>query len=111
MSCDLMIRFKLREVANSPPTSDLNYLTAMIMGYAALALSLGRGRRCRRTFRAFIRLRAGGERPNCFDNESPATTFLSVTVFPCSVTGSPPGTGEAPDGGYAGASSQHSPAH
>ena len=34
----------------------------MIMAYAALALSLGRGRRCRRTFRAYIRLRAGGER-------------------------------------------------
>ena len=67
MSCDLTIRFKLRDVAaHSPPTSDLNYLTAMIMAYAALALSLGRGRRCRRTFRAFIRLRAGGERPNGF---------------------------------------------
>ena len=31
------------------------------------------------------------------DNESTAITFSSVTVFPCAVTGSPPGTGEAPD--------------
>jgi hypothetical protein len=31
------------------------------------------------------------------DNESTAIIFSSVTVFPCAVTGSPLGTGEAPD--------------
>jgi hypothetical protein len=31
------------------------------------------------------------------DNESTAITFSSVTVFPCAVSGPPPGTGEAPD--------------
>ena len=31
------------------------------------------------------------------DNESTATIFCSVAVFPCAVTGSPPGTGEAPN--------------
>jgi hypothetical protein len=39
---------------------------------------------------------AEGDAPE-LDNESTAITFSSVTVFPCAVTGSPPGTGEAPD--------------
>jgi hypothetical protein len=42
-----------------------------------------------------IRAPAEADAPARLDNEGPATTYLSVTVFPA-VTSSPRGTGEAP---------------
>jgi len=42
-----------------------------------------------------IRAPAEADAPARLDNEGPATTYLSVTVFPA-VTGSPRGTGEVP---------------
>ena len=42
-----------------------------------------------------IRAPAEAGAPARLDNEGPATTYLSVTVFPA-VTGSPRGTGEVP---------------